>query len=132
MDHGTERDAPPGHRAGPDAVPADPVTGRVPLAVVVVDRDGLVSHWSRGARRLFALPKEEAIGRSAADLLPVSGVLPGDRAEDDDPAYGSYPDHDGLGPGLGRPLRRLARALLLRPLDGLRRQGPGAHRRRRR
>ncbi len=31
-----------------------------------------------------------------------------------------------------RPLRRLARALLVRPLDGLRRQGPGALRRRRR
>ncbi|MET7325541.1 SpoIIE family protein phosphatase [Streptomyces sp. NPDC005549] len=100
MDHGTERDAPPGRRAGPDTVPADPVTGRVPLAVVVVDRDGLVSHWSRGARRLFALPKEEAIGRPALDLLPVSGVLPGDGAGDDDPAYGSYPDHDVLGPGL--------------------------------
>ncbi|MGX1116611.1 hypothetical protein RKD37_001974 [Streptomyces ambofaciens] len=100
MDHGTERDAPPGHRAGPDAVPADPVTGRVPLAVVVVDRDGLVSHWSRGARRLFALPKEEAIGRPAPDLLPVSGVLPGDGARDDGSAYGPYPDHDGLGPGL--------------------------------
>jgi serine phosphatase RsbU (regulator of sigma subunit)/anti-sigma regulatory factor (Ser/Thr protein kinase) len=100
MDHGTERDAPPGHRAGPDAVPADPVTGRVPLAVVVVDRDGLVSHWSRGARRLFALPKEEAIGRPALDLLPVSGVLPGDGAQDEGSAYGPYPDHDGLGPGL--------------------------------
>ncbi|XKK62220.1 PAS domain-containing protein [Streptomyces sp. ARC32] len=100
MDHGTERDAPPGRRAGPGTVPADPVTGRVPLAVVVVDRDGLVSHWSRGARRLFGLPKEEAIGRPAPDLLPVSGVLPGDGTGDDGPAHGSYPDDDGLGPGL--------------------------------
>ncbi|MFD7463833.1 ATP-binding SpoIIE family protein phosphatase [Streptomyces tendae] len=124
MDHGTERDAPPGHRAGPDTVPADPVTGRVPLAVVVVDRDGLVSHWSRGARRLFALPKEAAIGRPAADLLPVSGVLPGDGAENDDAAYGSYPDHDGLGPGLESSLDgRLSypaagRARLTVPADG--------------
>ncbi|MEV5756760.1 SpoIIE family protein phosphatase [Streptomyces tendae] len=124
MDHGTERDAPPGHRAVPDTVPADPVTGRVPLAVVVVDRDGLVSHWSRGARRLFALPKEAAIGRPAADLLPVSGVLPGDGAEDDDAAYGSYPDHDGLGPGLESSLDgRLSypaagRARLTVPADG--------------
>ncbi|MFD8539428.1 ATP-binding SpoIIE family protein phosphatase [Streptomyces rubrogriseus] len=103
MDHGTERDAPPGHRAGPDTVPADPVTGRVPLAVVVVDRDGLVSHWSRGARRLFALPKEEAIGRPAPDLLPVSGVLPEDTEPDGaghDDSYRSYPAHDGPGPGL--------------------------------
>ena len=29
------------------------MSGRVPLAVVVVDGDGLVSHWSTGARRLF-------------------------------------------------------------------------------
>lgn len=103
MDHGTERDAPPGHRAGPDTVPADPVTGRVPLAVVVVDRDGLVSHWSRGARRLFALSKEEAIGRPAPDLLPVSGVLPEDAEPDGaghDDSYRSYTAHDGPGPGL--------------------------------
>ncbi|MER7054381.1 SpoIIE family protein phosphatase [Streptomyces sp. NPDC000351] len=99
MDHGTQRDAPPGRRAGPGAVPADPVAGRVPLAVVVVDREGLVSHWSRGARRLFALPKEEAIGRPAPDLLPVSGVLPDDGTEDAT-AYGQYAAYDGLGPGL--------------------------------
>ncbi|WP_185832309.1 SpoIIE family protein phosphatase [Streptomyces sp. WAC 04229] len=99
MDHGTERDTHPGRPAGGGAVPPDPVTGRVPLAVVVVDRDGLVSHWSRGARRLFRLPKEEAIGRPAPDLLPVSGVLPGAGTEDD-AAYGAYADHDGLGPGL--------------------------------
>jgi serine phosphatase RsbU (regulator of sigma subunit)/anti-sigma regulatory factor (Ser/Thr protein kinase) len=72
--------------------------GRIPLAVVVVDGDGLVSHWSRGARRLFGLPKEEAIGRPALDLLPVSGALP----EEDDTAYGygSYAVYDGLGPDL--------------------------------
>ena len=99
MDHGTERDTLPGRPAGRGAVPSDPVTGRVPLAVVVVDRDGLVSHWSRGARRLFRLPKEEAIGRPAPDLLPVSGVLP-EAGTDDDPAHGGYADYDGLGPGL--------------------------------
>ncbi|MFG2322575.1 SpoIIE family protein phosphatase [Streptomyces sp. NPDC048568] len=99
MDHGTERDTHPGRPAGRGAVPPDPVTGRVPLAVVVVDRDGLVSHWSRGARRLFRLPKEEAIGRPAPDLLPVSGVLSGADTEGD-PAYGAYADYDGLGPGL--------------------------------
>ncbi|MEV5550354.1 SpoIIE family protein phosphatase [Streptomyces sp. NPDC052309] len=92
MDHGSERDTPPGRGAGPGAAP-----GRVPLAVVVVDHDGLVSHWSRGARLLFALPKEEAIGRPAPDLLPVSGAL----AEDDDTTpYGSWTARDDLGPGL--------------------------------
>ncbi|OSC65438.1 PAS sensor protein, partial [Streptomyces sp. 4F] len=97
MDHGTERDAPFGRGAGPRAVSGDPMAGRVPLAVVVVDRDGLVSHWSRGARRLFALPKEEAIGRPAPDLLPVSGVLPG---TGDAGGHDSHADCDGLGPDL--------------------------------
>ncbi|CAM5333862.1 SpoIIE family protein phosphatase OS=Streptomyces tendae OX=1932 GN=GUR47_01220 PE=4 SV=1 [Streptomyces tendae] len=100
MDHGTERGTSGGHRAGPEAVPADPVTGRVPLAVVVVDREGLVSHWSRGARRLFGLAKEAAIGRPAPDLLPVSGVLPGDGGEDSGSAHAAYAGHDGPGPGL--------------------------------
>ncbi|MFF8673644.1 SpoIIE family protein phosphatase [Streptomyces sp. NPDC015242] len=93
MDRGSERETPPRPEAGQDATgePAEP--GRVPLAVVVVDRDGLVSHWSRGARRLFGVPKEEAIGRTALDLLPVSGALAGDR----DAA--PHAD-DGLGPDL--------------------------------
>ncbi|CAL9277100.1 hypothetical protein SUDANB5_05624 [Streptomyces sp. SudanB5_2050] len=97
MDQGTERDVPPGRGTGSGAVRGGPVTGRVPLAVVVVDREGSVSHWSRGARRLFALPKEEAIGRPAPDLLPVSGVLPetGDIGD-----HGSWTPHDGLGPDL--------------------------------
>ncbi|MFJ4851228.1 MULTISPECIES: SpoIIE family protein phosphatase [unclassified Streptomyces] len=51
------------------------LSGRIPLAVVVVDRDGLVSHWSTGARKLFGSTREQAIGRSAIDLLPVSGAL---------------------------------------------------------
>ncbi|GGS40086.1 hypothetical protein GCM10010270_07120 [Streptomyces violaceus] len=72
--------------------PTEP--GRVPLAVVVVDREGLVSHWSRGARRLFGVPKGEAIGRTALDLLPVSGALP---EEKDTSPYAAY---DGLGPDL--------------------------------
>ncbi|MEU6171471.1 SpoIIE family protein phosphatase [Streptantibioticus parmotrematis] len=60
-------------RSSPEQ-PAQPA-GRVPLAVVVVDGDGLVSHWSSGARRLFGVPREEAVGSAAADLLPVSGAL---------------------------------------------------------
>ena len=87
MDHGTDRAG-----QGTATEPAEP--GRVPLAVVVVDRDGLVSHWSRGARRLFGVPKEEAIGRTALDLLPVSGALP------DAPDTASYAAGDGLGPDL--------------------------------
>nr|WP_234382439.1 SpoIIE family protein phosphatase [Streptomyces dysideae] len=88
---------PPSRGAGNGAATEFAVAGRVPLAVVVVDRDGLVSHWSTGARRLFGAPKEEAIGRAAVDLLPVSGALP---EEDDVTPYGAYTAYDGLGPDL--------------------------------
>ncbi|MFK0280581.1 SpoIIE family protein phosphatase [Streptomyces sp. NPDC090499] len=91
MDHGSERDKHPGLGAG------DGVSGRIPLAVVVVDRDGDVSHWSTGARRLFGADKEDAIGRSVLDLLPVSGALPED---DEITPYGAYAAYDGLGPDL--------------------------------
>ncbi|MEV0603269.1 SpoIIE family protein phosphatase [Streptomyces sp. NPDC050315] len=58
--------------------PRDPEPGRIPLAVVVVDARGLVSHWSRGARRLFGPAREEAVGAPAVDLMPVSGALGSD------------------------------------------------------
>ncbi|NUT25440.1 MAG: GAF domain-containing protein, partial [Streptomyces sp.] len=85
MNRGTERD---------DAVTEPAAAGRIPLAVVVVDREGLVSHWSSGARRLFGAVKEEAIGRPAVDLLPVSGALPD---EEDLSPYGPYAAYDDLG-----------------------------------
>ncbi|MFB6981194.1 ATP-binding SpoIIE family protein phosphatase [Streptomyces scopuliridis] len=66
--------------------------GRIPLAVVVVDGDGLVSHWSTGARRLFGHSKDEAVGQPAADLMPVAGAL---AAEERGVAHGMYdPDAD--------------------------------------
>ncbi|MEU1116401.1 MULTISPECIES: SpoIIE family protein phosphatase [unclassified Streptomyces] len=83
--------------------PGEPVTrsaapGRIPLAVVVVDGAGLVSHWSVGARRLFGYGKEEAVGRPVGDLLPVHGAIQDDREDREDrEAYGAY---DGLGPDL--------------------------------
>ncbi|WP_307624280.1 SpoIIE family protein phosphatase [Streptomyces sp. V3I7] len=92
MDRGTERGTPPGRAAG------NGTAARVPLAVVVVDRGGLVSHWSSGARRLFGAAKEQAIGRAALDLLPVSGALP---EGDEITPYGAYAAYDGLGHDLG-------------------------------
>ncbi|NGO11130.1 SpoIIE family protein phosphatase, partial [Streptomyces sp. HC44] len=94
MDRGTEWDAASGGGAGNGAVAESVAAGRIPLAVVVVDREGLVSHWSRGARRLFGTPKEDAVGRAAVDLLPVSGALP---EEDEISPYGAYAAYDGLG-----------------------------------
>lgn len=109
-----------GATAGAGAAQGRTGSGRVPLAVAVVDREGLVSHWSTGARRLFGTPREVAVGRPAADLLPVSGALP-----DDEPGRFGVPadvadtgvtavvadtgddgDTDGPGPGPGSSLDR--------------------------
>ncbi|MDX2823171.1 SpoIIE family protein phosphatase [Streptomyces ipomoeae] len=94
MDRGTDTGANTGHGAG-DGTAEHAVAGRIPLAVVVVDRGGLVSHWSTGARRLFGTAKEDAVGRPALDLLPVSGALP--EEDDTPPPYGAYHAYDGLG-----------------------------------
>lgn len=109
MDRGTERDAPAGRGAEDGAASEGLGAGRIPLAVVVADRDGLVSHWSTGARRLFGLSKDDALGRPAVDLLPVSGALPGDEEEREagrHGAYASYADYDGPGPGFESSLGR--------------------------
>jgi len=91
MDRGTERHTPPG-------------PGRVPLAVVVVDRRGLVSHWSTGARKLFGVPKDEAIGQPALDLLPVAGALPDPDDTPEPAAYDVLAAYDGHGTPLGTEL----------------------------
>lgn len=82
----------------PPGLPQDfAAAGRIPLAVVVVDGDGLVSHWSSGARRLFGHAREAAIGQSASDLMPVAGAL----AEGEQGvAHGTYDSYDDLGPEL--------------------------------
>ncbi|MEV5439915.1 SpoIIE family protein phosphatase [Streptomyces sp. NPDC052682] len=90
MNRGTDRDVLPSRGAG-DGTATGPA-GRIPLAVVVVDRQGLISHWSSGARRLFGVARQEAIGRPAVDLLPVTGMLPEDT--------GPEAAYDGPGPDL--------------------------------
>lgn len=52
-----------------------PMPGRIPLAVVVVDERGAVSHWSTGARRLFGWSREEAVGSPAPEVMPVGGAF---------------------------------------------------------
>ncbi|MGW5303364.1 SpoIIE family protein phosphatase [Streptomyces griseoluteus] len=103
MDRGSERDASPGRGAENTAA------GRIPLAVVIVDRAGLVSHWSSGAGRMFGPGRETAVGQPVADLLPVSGALPDDLR--DDPAdEGDGPDLEtSLGAHNGYPTAGRAR-----------------------
>lgn len=96
MDRGTEEGTAPSRGAG-NSTAEHAAVGRIPLAVVVVDRDGMVSHWSTGARRLFGASKEDAVGRPAVDLLPVSGALP--EGVNTAP-YGAHAAYDGLGPDL--------------------------------
>ncbi|MCQ4214358.1 PAS domain S-box protein, partial [Streptomyces longispororuber] len=67
-----------------------PPQARVPLAVVVIDQAGRVSHWSTGARRLFGPARDDAVGRPATDLMPVSGALPDRRDPTDPAAHGAY------------------------------------------
>ncbi|NED33315.1 hypothetical protein G3I64_12030, partial [Streptomyces sp. SID8499] len=101
MDRGTESNAPRGRPEGSVAVAGRPAARRVAPAVAVVGRDRLVSHWSRGAREMFGVPEEEAIGRPATDLLPVSGALPDEDDEPPDPvrrAYGGLGSAWGLSP----------------------------------
>ncbi|MEU9320955.1 SpoIIE family protein phosphatase [Streptomyces sp. NPDC048295] len=93
-------------------LPSDAVTGRVPLAVAVVDGDGLVSHWSSGARRLFGVTRQAAVGSPAGELLPVSGVL--GRAEE---GAGFGPELDGA-PGGSLSYPAAGRARLDEPERG--------------
>jgi PAS domain S-box-containing protein len=41
---------------------------RTSLAVVTLDRDGVVTYWNAGAADLYAIPAEESIGRQVLDL----------------------------------------------------------------
>src|SRR5262245_5900584 len=44
-------------------------------AVIATDLDGIITHWSAGAVRLYGWTGDEAIGHAVLDLL----VAPGDR-----------------------------------------------------
>ncbi|WP_328903516.1 SpoIIE family protein phosphatase [Streptomyces sp. NBC_00441] len=85
-------------------LPGDGTAGRLPLAVAVVDAEGLVSHWSSGARRLFGVAREEAVGLPAGEILPVSGVLGGSQGmyADEGPALDSSLSGDFPYPASGR------------------------------
>jgi hypothetical protein len=51
-----------------------PAPGRIPLAVAIVDGAGLISHWNADAHRFFGVPPEDAVGRSAYEVLPASST----------------------------------------------------------
>ncbi|MCQ4083711.1 SpoIIE family protein phosphatase [Streptomyces sp. RB6PN25] len=85
----------------PEQQPAP--SGRIPLAVIVVDAAGLVSHWSTGARRLFCLSREQAVGSPAVDLLPVSSLPVNDGLGAPAAAGSAYGD-EGAGPDLDSSL----------------------------
>jgi PAS domain-containing protein len=80
-------------------VAAEPATGRIPLAVTVIDGAGLIAHWNADAHRLFDVPAEDAVGRRAVDVLPASSSdeLAMDHRPEDDPAFDgiAHLDPDG-------------------------------------
>ena len=79
------------------------LSGRIPLAVIIVDDAGLVSHWSTGARRLFGRSRRDAVGRPAVDLLPVVGALEGAAGQDSGSSAGrgvAYPSEEDYGRSL--------------------------------
>jgi len=53
----------------------DDLAGAVELAaVMVLDRDGMILHWSRGCADLYGWPSDQAVGRRRTDLLNSIGV----------------------------------------------------------
>jgi PAS domain S-box-containing protein len=74
-------DAPPGGRSAHrdrDNIVArlDELLVRGDAAVVATDLDGVITHWTAGAERLYGWTAQEAIGQPVLDLLSV----PGDRS----------------------------------------------------
>lgn len=74
--------------------PRSVAVGPAGLAVVFVDGAGHVSYWSDGARALFGHDEATAVGRPAADLLPVTGALA---------AVGASVSSSSPGPSADRP-----------------------------
>jgi PAS domain S-box-containing protein len=48
----------------------------VDVSVIATDPDGLVTHWNRGAERLYGWTREEALGRRSAELIVPAGPEP--------------------------------------------------------
>jgi PAS domain S-box-containing protein len=58
-----------GHRAGAEAATQAALLDEVDLSVMATDAAGAVTHWNRGAQRLFGHPPSEAVGRPAGELI---------------------------------------------------------------
>lgn len=54
-----------------EAVSARRIIDQSQLAMVVVDRDGVITSWSSGAEALFGLTRTQAVGKSARMLVPA-------------------------------------------------------------
>ncbi len=51
------------------------VLNAAPQAIVLIDGNGLIIEWNRAAERMFGWLREEAVGRSAADLVAPMNML---------------------------------------------------------
>jgi PAS domain S-box-containing protein len=60
-------------------LPSADLVGQLPGAVIAVDLDGRIVHWSDGAERLYGWTAQEALGRSVRELILVGAE---ERADD--------------------------------------------------
>ena len=46
------------------------MAGQAPDGIVLVDREGLIRYWNRGAERIFGYPATEVVGSSLDVIIP--------------------------------------------------------------
>lgn len=51
------------------------VLNAAPQAIVLITGDGVITEWNRAAERMFGWPRQEAVGRSAGDLVAPMELL---------------------------------------------------------
>ena len=51
------------------------VLNAAPQAIILITGEGVITEWNRAAERMFGWPREEAVGRSAADLVAPIELL---------------------------------------------------------
>jgi two-component system sensor kinase FixL len=82
---------PGSHRLAERRRERDDLAGAVELAaVMVLDRDGVILHWSRGCADLYGWPSERAVGQRRSDLLGNIGDLPADEIRSSTGDDGTY------------------------------------------
>ena len=51
------------------------VLNAAPQAIILITGEGVITEWNRAAERMFGWPRDEAVGRNAADLVAPMELL---------------------------------------------------------